>query len=800
MPPSGRRDLGLNSIFLTPRPAAPQDPNSLSPYTQPYPQAELPEFLGENRPTPMTFGDMIKAAVLGGMGMPRPYRNDPQFERAAAVGEATQMFGPMAVGAAAIKGKDLIKNVAGFRKVAQYLNPAELATIKTPGAAGAVTRIRSELPAAADIMGAMAGGEAKRGWYEKSRGALQHLFGDEADLFAGIVAATSPQNSVEMNLTNATRIYKNWVKAGRPTDRAKIIRIMGDSVVGTKGADSVLPAWINNTVSVLQEGKTLSGPKVDSFWANLRSRPRSTPHGEIAPDQAVTLDAWMANLFGMKQAEFAGTGTKVKLKKGDPGYSSGYLAGTSLMREAAAQAKMTPAEAQETAWSFGKALYEQSEATGMPAVEIIRKGLLDPKAIEGTPDFAQLLSTGDHATTLGELPDIAARYATLPKATNKPHAVPTEAQQKAMLKMAETLDNLRAMRGRVTNYKTGAVTPGSVIASAPLEAAPGTRSGVDPGFSRRTQGAQDARSSERLNVLEDLLGRNKLMEAAFPGQTAPMLPGRGHWANPETGITEANKLRTAPVQVRTVAGGSKLHPKDEHALAFAHTLQSSMLGQDQVAYSAVTFGKTKNGRDAIRIVTPNTVTDKNFKKLNADISEAIPDGPYGIQHRTNGIDIIRYDGQPMSVEERKTLVAAVKQRAPVKKGSGTFQALEGKDITDPDRNFTSVPWGPEGSRGVTTNIATNYETLTNAQKKAFDGPKVKQVAQDLVSIYAKNPQARQDHLTMLRIIAKEGVSGLARALKDPNQVLPVLAMLGISSAVASHTSRTPDAPALMSSH
>ena len=46
----------------------------------------------------------------------------------------------------------------------------------------------------------------------KSSGNLQNVFGQDAPRFAGVLAATSPQSSVESNLLNASNIFKNWNK------------------------------------------------------------------------------------------------------------------------------------------------------------------------------------------------------------------------------------------------------------------------------------------------------------------------------------------------------------------------------------------------------------------------------------------------------------------------------------------------------------------------------------------------------------------------------------------------------------
>jgi len=52
----------------------------------------------------------------------------------------------------------------------------------------------------------------------------------------------------------------------------------------------------------------------------------------------------------------------------------------------------------------------------------------------------------------------------------------------------------------------------------------------------------------------------------------------------------------------------------------------------------------------------------------------------------------------------------------------------------------------------------------------------------LIAIYRrgeKQSTLRSDQMTLLEIVARDGVTGLARALGDPTQVLAVLAALGL---------------------
>ena len=130
-----------------------------------------------------------------------------------------------------------------------------------------------------------------------------------------------------MNLENSLRIWNNWEKAGRPTDAKSIKQIMGRSVVGKGTEESVMDAWVNNSITAL--GATdptkidLSGPKADSFMQNL-----------LENLDEVTLDTWQGRAYNLLQDVFAGITRKATGKRGMKG--PGYILSAAKTREAAA--------------------------------------------------------------------------------------------------------------------------------------------------------------------------------------------------------------------------------------------------------------------------------------------------------------------------------------------------------------------------------------------------------------------------------------------------------------------------------
>ena len=254
-----------------------------------------------------------------------------------------------------------------------------------------------------ELIGAAVEGAPKIGWYEQTAEALNTIMGDDTPRFSALLAALSPQTSVEMNLLNTVNTWSNWEKAGRPTDPDKIIEIMGQSVLGDKGVDSVLGAWRNNAIRALTAAPDeltgnilLSGPKVNDFSQSVQ--------GDLS---RFVNDAWQANLTGIPQSYFGGTGPM-------PGYSPGYLGASAAGRKAAEQMSLElgkdimPSEVQETGWSFAKALYEQMASMrgagqNVTAEDIVRNNMLETSRISDVPDFATLFTQPEYGTPLREI-------------------------------------------------------------------------------------------------------------------------------------------------------------------------------------------------------------------------------------------------------------------------------------------------------------------------------------------------------------------------------------------------------------
>lgn len=287
------------------------------------------------------------------------------------------------------KQKALVDQVPGLKGVLPYLTPDEQARVRKANAQKLVDMVQ-QLPSAEEMAAVALSGKAKRGWYRKSAQALLDIFGiEDAPRFSGLLAALSPQTSVEQNTINALNVWTAWIRAGRPMDKAGARRAFN---AGLASYGKPLDAWVNNSIEALTNPDVnaidLSGPKVSSFMSNLND-----------VTHEVTNDAWMTNYAGVTDKFVKGQWTGEKNIK-----SLGYMAMSTVVRRAAETATRltgqtwTPAEIQETVWSWAKTLYEKSE--GGSAEQFLAAGGLTAEDISNTPDFATLFVTGVYRNIL----------------------------------------------------------------------------------------------------------------------------------------------------------------------------------------------------------------------------------------------------------------------------------------------------------------------------------------------------------------------------------------------------------------
>ena len=406
----------------------------------------------------------------------------------------------------------------------RFLLPAERAKLRSNTTETFVEQF-TNLPSEKEMAAVAIGGQAKRGWYERSARAILAIFGADTPRFTALLASTSPQTSVEDNLINTLNIWRRWKAAKLQTSQAlsdfmstegaaglllysriidnkqvsltpqqakqrwvelggdpalfdlgrKHVELMGSAVQGSGTADSLLEAWVGNSIrslnSAAPQDLVLSGPKVNSFMLNLRG---------VANE--VTNDAWMANFALVDQKIFSGSLSKAGT---DPGKGPGYLAMSARVRATANYLTKltgevwTPAEVQETIWSWAKTLYELQDRKGetRTALEILRDGDLTDAAIASTPDFATLLTDGiyreiltqaGYGTAIAKLAKSSARSTGTTGRRFDPEADPAigaavrAGQERSARRLAALREKrLREKRAKAAK-KLGARSPGEI--------------------------------------------------------------------------------------------------------------------------------------------------------------------------------------------------------------------------------------------------------------------------------------------------------------------------------------------------
>ena len=248
---------------------------------------------------------------------------------------------------------------------------------------------------------------------------------DNLQKLAKTVNLSARLSGMARRKTGATRNYKQaWSDYQADKTKENLLRafrlattpVMGMTDAHRKSVQafqeriarvSVMDAWENNTVRALQHDyvkhggrpPTISGPKVNSFMLNL-----------MGVAHEVTNDTWMAIFAAIDQKLFEG-GLNAAGQidpadpKADPGKGFGYLAFTARVRATAAYLtkltgeSWTPAEVQETIWSWSKVLYEMA-TEGKSPLDVLESGEITDEKVGEAPDFAQLFKDEPRYTKL----------------------------------------------------------------------------------------------------------------------------------------------------------------------------------------------------------------------------------------------------------------------------------------------------------------------------------------------------------------------------------------------------------------
>jgi hypothetical protein len=344
---------------------------------------------------------------------------------------------------------------------------------------------------------------------------------------------------------------------------------------------------------------------------------------------------------------------------------------------------------------------------------------------------------------------------------------------------------------RLDNMMRGAKREQSVIGNLVIEAAPGSKSGVATGHKALSLEEKQARDRLALKALVNRATRKVgVAEALFPGRTARPIPGEGYW--PTSQGVERNLLSVIPIELPTAPSGRRL-PADvtRKAMTLGHLLGLG-LGQNAVPLTAVQFADVGLPKNTVRVW--GSAGEKVPRRVQ-DISAQLPAGEdYVVQHRDTGVDVFPPSGRTLSIDERKALPAAVK-------GVMTDKGLRGAgarlgSILPGDHNYMTPTWGERGSQKATRTLLQWWGGLSGADKRALD-PEVQDTFGRLYRQQKKDPTNPQDYMTVLKLLADGGVSGLARALKqNPSLQVPavLLPALGLGTLYTPRQSESADEP------
>jgi len=712
--------------------------------------------------------------------------------------------------------------------------PEELPVLlRSRGGIDTFLKSMDELPHNDVLKAAASLGEEKLGWYAQSRAAIKTIFGDDADLFAGVLAAMSPQTSVESNLTNTLNFFVNWRAAGRPRQADAVKKLITDSVQGSAD-ESALPAWIPNTVRVITDNtQTISGPKVDSFWANLRDRPKHTQYGEVDPERMVVLDAWMSHLFGVPAEKWfgganpagAGTGAAKKadaarkkaglIEAGDPGLQARYIAGSAKVREIATELGVTPSEAQEAMWSASYALYNKAKSLGIPVSEVLSENLLTAADIAGTPDFSTLLRSGDFSRIIGRDPELASRLpalADLPPSAWIDRARTSDTGRRlergaehlaGVAALGRLFDRLQNARRVESAAATGRIRGGGDIGE--LLALSNTEAVGDAANTSLFASPQRESVSTRLfEGARNPFGNPAALEAVSPAPLGRAETLSGHWVDP-AGQTQNNPVLSMSSLIPEGSGRAAA----EGTFRSVADIQAGIWGQTAAAHTVLRMGAPVAKQNVVNVsgVGARNLNRAAFKQMAA----ALPEEWVAVSRR-KGVVFLHIDPDtfarlPVTSQDIGFITQHMRTHIPQATAKGKTVEWKGVGAEDVAKNPYRMIAGdaPPGSGTRAARMvgeASDYSRMSGSQRRALDPP-IQRLAQEALDAAEKGGGVlRDDERRMLEIIAGKvegfttgGASALAKALGDPSQVLPVLAGLGLwelSDVGAAVQTRQPD--------
>lgn len=226
---------------------------------------------------------------------------------------------------------------------------------------------------------------AAKGWYDTVLKHLKKGFGGDKEVFAQLLAATSPQNGVVQNFKDALEAYKQY-RSGAYDDAIREFKRTGKITEDMKPrkADGVTKFGMNSdaVLKVLSDKwmQTVEGPKTPNFFKNLFQR------GTDA-----TIDMWAART--MHRLGNEGVEGAPKQWRIQPANESGvsnldFALSQQAFKQAADQIGLKPHQLQAILWYGEKMHYAQMGYTKGGASAALASFIPQLKAYAEAPEVA----------------------------------------------------------------------------------------------------------------------------------------------------------------------------------------------------------------------------------------------------------------------------------------------------------------------------------------------------------------------------------------------------------------------------
>jgi hypothetical protein len=412
-------------------------------------------------------------------------------------------------------------------------------------------------------------------------------------------------------------------------------------------------------------------------------------------------------------------------------------------------------------------LYEMQRTTGLPARELLQRGMITPDVIRGTPDFSTLLNQGRYGNILKEA-GYEGQLANLkPSGWVDPRVELTLSDQRNMERAAQRLEGLKEARGsesrsRLISLPKAGQRPETAFAYATPEYIPGRKTGhletlIDaPESSRQHFSSRVSnvfRNPAGSDVLQSSLGLNPLKTRVGTGAYRPEgeIPFAGGYLGCES--TSAR----FPMEIQPMYPSGVEFPVTKN-LDAPKAIKNKMSAAEAVrGYMTAQRGSPWNAQipsdKGPNIFVP---LPKKADPENMGFTSALVNGRVDLADTGAGVSALNW-GADLTAKEKEQIMQMLG-------GTEARSTKHAGDYVD----FSGAWEAGEGTGQTTQKMLERVNTLSPKAQGALSQAS-QQPAGDLFEIYKKaaeqkNGITRADLMRALEIIRDKGLPGLAAAL------------------------------------